>query len=139
MQNSQENTCVRVSFLTKLQVLACKLIKKLIKSNSGTGVFLWILRNFKEHLFYRTPTDDCFWSQPVETILDVKAAIKKVFSGVSVCTIWKTAMKYIPCVGNLYCKLYLNLKKFSEISKKLFLRAPLLDCFWIEARRQTVK
>ena len=27
---------------------------------SGAGVFLLILRNFQEHLFYRTPLDDCF-------------------------------------------------------------------------------
>ena len=47
-QNSQGNTCVRVSFLIKLQA-------------SGTGFFLWVLRNVKEHLFYRTPADDLFW------------------------------------------------------------------------------
>ena len=34
-QNSQENTCARVFFLVKLQA-----------RDSGTGVFLWILRNF---------------------------------------------------------------------------------------------
>ena len=34
-QNSQENSCARVSFLIKLQV--------------------------SEHLFYETPLDDCFW------------------------------------------------------------------------------
>ena len=28
--------------------------------NSGTVVFLWILRNFQEHLFYRTPPSDYF-------------------------------------------------------------------------------
>ena len=28
LQNSQENTCAGVSFLTKLQALACKFIKK---------------------------------------------------------------------------------------------------------------
>ena len=33
----------------------------LLKRHSGTGVFLWILRNFLDHLFYRTPLDDCFW------------------------------------------------------------------------------
>ena len=27
---------------------------------SGTGVFLWILRNFWQHLFYRTSLGDCF-------------------------------------------------------------------------------
>ena len=42
MQNSQENACARVSFLNK-------------------GVFLWILQNFLKHLFYTTPTGDCFW------------------------------------------------------------------------------
>ena len=47
-QNSQGNTCVRVSFLIKLQA-------------SGTGFFLWVLRNVKKHLFYRTPADDLFW------------------------------------------------------------------------------
>ena len=26
----------------------------------GAGVFLWILRNFSEHLFYKTSLDDCF-------------------------------------------------------------------------------
>ena len=30
-------------------------------NDSGTGVFLWILRNSYEHLFYRTPTGDCFY------------------------------------------------------------------------------
>ena len=34
-QNSQENTCARVSFLIKLQA-----------RDSGTSVFLWILQNF---------------------------------------------------------------------------------------------
>ena len=46
-QKSQENTCARDSFLTKLQA-------------SGTGVILWILRNFWVHVFYRTPSNDCF-------------------------------------------------------------------------------
>ena len=38
-QNSQENTCVRVSFWLNLQV---------------TGNFLWILWNFEEHLLQNT-------------------------------------------------------------------------------------
>ena len=29
---------------------------------SGTGVFLWILQNLKNTLFYRTPLGDCFWN-----------------------------------------------------------------------------
>ena len=43
LQNSPENTCTRVSFLTKLQTLV---------TNSGTDVFLWILPNFLRTPFY---------------------------------------------------------------------------------------
>ena len=42
-KNSQENTCVRVSFLIKLQVWGLHLY---YKGGSGTVAFLWILRNF---------------------------------------------------------------------------------------------
>ena len=31
------------------------------KRGSGTGVFLWILRNFSKQLFYRTHSDNCFY------------------------------------------------------------------------------
>ena len=50
-QNSQESISVRVSFLIRLQVKACNFIKK----DADTGIFLWIWRNFQEHLFYRIP------------------------------------------------------------------------------------
>ena len=40
-QNSQENTCTRVSFLIKLQ--ACAFIEK---GTLAQGAFLWILQNF---------------------------------------------------------------------------------------------
>ena len=33
----------------------------LLKRDSRTGDFLWILRNSQEHLFYRKPAHDCFW------------------------------------------------------------------------------
>ena len=80
-ENSQENACARVSFLIKLQpsyfpvfgpnteiygvnLSEYKKIRDLqlyLKRDSGTGVFLRILRNFQEHFFYRTPLDGCFW------------------------------------------------------------------------------
>ena len=31
-----------------------------LKRDCGTGVFLWMLQNFSEHLFYKTPPGDCF-------------------------------------------------------------------------------
>ena len=48
-QNTQESTCAGVTFLIKLQ--------------TGTGVFLWLLRNFYEWLFYRTPLENCFCTE----------------------------------------------------------------------------
>ena len=32
----------------------------LFKKSPDTAVFLWILRNFQEHIFYRTPLAGCF-------------------------------------------------------------------------------
>ena len=53
-QNSQENTCARVCFLNKVAGLRlATLLKKRLWLR-------WILQNFLEHLFYRTPPDDCF-------------------------------------------------------------------------------
>ena len=42
-QNSQENTCAKVSFIIKLQAWGLQLY---LKRDSDAGVFLWILRNF---------------------------------------------------------------------------------------------
>ena len=40
-------------FLNKLQLY--------LKKDSGTGVFLWILRNFEEHLSLQNTSGGCFW------------------------------------------------------------------------------
>ena len=45
LQNSQENTCVRVSFLMKLQASGQQLHSK---RDTGSSVFLWILQMFYE-------------------------------------------------------------------------------------------
>ena len=47
-QNSQENICARVSFLS-------------------TGVFLWILRNFWDKFFSQNALDGCFWLEKQST------------------------------------------------------------------------
>ena len=44
-------------FFNKVAGQACNFIKK---RAPGACAFLWILRNFSEHLFYRTRPDDCF-------------------------------------------------------------------------------
>ena len=56
LQCSQKNTCVRVSFLIIMQAFSPA---TLLKRDSKTGAFLWILRNFSEHLFWRTSVNGC--------------------------------------------------------------------------------
>ena len=46
-------------FIDKVAGQPATLLKK---RDSGTGVFLWIFRNFYERLLYRTPLGDCFWN-----------------------------------------------------------------------------
>ena len=57
-QYSQENTCVGVFALIKMKALR---LTSLSKWHSNTGVFLRILPNFLEHLFWRTLVNGCFW------------------------------------------------------------------------------
>ena len=33
----------------------------LLKRDYNSNVFIWILRNFQEHLFWRTSANGCFW------------------------------------------------------------------------------
>ena len=56
--------------------------------DSGTGVFLRILRNFWEHLFYRTPLDDCFYLELVvinfeKTKAEILWTLKLITAGYS--------------------------------------------------------
>ena len=68
--------CVEsVKYLTKQNLgnwkrtLACSGLQIYLTIDSGTGVFLSILRNCLEHLFHRTPLDDCFYTFEKEPIL----------------------------------------------------------------------
>ena len=71
-------TCAKVPFLIKLQVWNLQLY---YKRDFGTGVFLWVLQRFKEHLFSRTPPDDCFCYYNIK-YTTIKYTIKNsLFSG----------------------------------------------------------
>ena len=43
----------------------CSIRKGVLRNFAKFTVFLWILWNFLEHLFYRTPLCDCFWIKKV--------------------------------------------------------------------------
>ena len=67
------------------------------KRDSGTGVFLWILPNFSEHIFYITPLDDCFWKRMFQRHTkavwqfskQAKDRLINPFWFVKVCLFWK--------------------------------------------------
>ena len=39
------------------------------RRHSKTDIFLWMLRNFLEHLFSRTSDNDCFWSYKIPLLV----------------------------------------------------------------------
>ena len=47
------------------------------KSDSNTDVFLWIFRNFEEHLFWRTSAYGCLWITP----RGVARILRKIWDG----------------------------------------------------------
>ena len=55
-KTSNENIYARVSFLIKVAGLKPP---TLLKRDSGTDNFLWILQNISERFFYGTPLKDC--------------------------------------------------------------------------------
>ena len=59
VQNSQENTCARISFLIKLQACACNFVKKENLTQVFSSEFCEIFMNT---FSYRTPLQCCFWS-----------------------------------------------------------------------------
>ena len=55
LQNSQKDKCVGISFL--INFVSCR-PATFLKRDSDIDVFLWIMRNFSEHPFCRTPPGD---------------------------------------------------------------------------------
>ena len=53
-------TRVPESLFNKVAGLRPQASVTLLKKDSGTGVFPWILQHIKDDLFCRTPPDDCF-------------------------------------------------------------------------------
>ena len=52
---TREHLCQSLFFNKVADLRTATLLKKTL-----TAVFLWILRNFQEHIFYRTPLAGCF-------------------------------------------------------------------------------
>ena len=75
-QNSQENTCARVSFLIKLHTPPATLLKKRLWPRCFPVNFA----KFLGTPFHRTPPDDCLWHIKVQkliSILGYEKSIKK--------------------------------------------------------------
>ena len=60
-----EHLCLSLFLINKVAGLKANLLKRrlatLLKRNSNTDIFLWILRNFQEHLIWKTSANGCFW------------------------------------------------------------------------------
>ena len=83
------------------------------KSDSGTGVFLWILRNCSEHLFYWTPLGDDFCNGELAQLLtnnwSIIPALKKLSKRIS---------KICPRFSHLLCLYRKTLQKFCHKTSK---------------------
>ena len=95
-----KHLCLRL-FFYKVAGLACNFFKKRV---SGTCVFLWILRNFQEHLFYRT--------NPVAASAN--------------CKLTKKTLSHILC--HVFCLRFLRMHDFSQNTSRLLLPKRLWKC-----------
>ena len=62
-RNIHRKTPVLESFLNKVAGLEAYPFRlaTLLKRDSNTGIFLWILKSFLEQLFWKTSANRCFW------------------------------------------------------------------------------
>ena len=90
-QNSQENTCARVSFLIKLQASTCNFIKKETLAQLFSCEFCEI---FKEHLFLQaTPRQMLLKADTIPLHIHSKSA--SIFSYQHPCIWWNSINKYL--------------------------------------------
>ena len=102
-QNSLENTCSRVCFLTKLQV-------------SGTGVFLWILQNL---FSCRTPPVAApagWWQQLLSFAFRIaKSIVGKILAETCQAIYVSLKSTYLQALPNDFQNLFQNSLKTHEI------------------------
>ena len=80
-----------------------------LKSNSSTGVFLWILPNFKEHLFWKTSMNGCFWN-----------LMKKLFDH-EILSFWTCYEEHISCA-------FYKVIAPTQVVKALLIPNPVVPC-----------
>ena len=113
--------CVPRNFAKFTRKHLCQ--KLYLKRDSGTGVFLWILRNFYEHLFLQNTSGGCFCN---------KQHLRSIWSlfGEKVRQHWGWVKKSVAYKKRMYifrtCKLCTYFATFSSIStddfKQVYIR-----------------
>ena len=99
--------------------------------DSSTGVFLWILQNFKNTYFCRAYRNCCFWN--VTWLVSWKSLWVILGETVQSSHSHKINKKR-PVPESLFLKTLVQVFscEFCQISKKdIFYRTPPCDCFWI--------
>ena len=105
MWYSQENSCVGVSFLLKLQAFR---LLTVLKRDFNIDIFLWISRMLQEHLFKKNPKEHLFWSTRSS---HQRCSVRKGVLEAEACNF----MKKETLSQVFYCE-------FCEISKNTFLQ-----------------
>ena len=79
-----------------------------LKRDFGTDVFLWILWNFQEQLFYRTPLGDCFWPILFKIIVpkNMSTFTGNMYRPEELQLNWKESPKQLFC--SKHCKVFKN-------------------------------
>ena len=134
------STCARISFLIKVQAWGQSLffnkvgLQLYYKRDSGRGVFVWILRNFLEHLFYRTLLGDCFCVKVRATFVDSRPLVRVWQVIKTSCHLWKSytirtllyGVRYQRLWGSGWEKVWLTAQKFLHE----FFRELNINFFW---------
>ena len=68
--------------------------------NKVPGLSLWNLRNFQEHLFYRTPLDNCFWKNNEYSLPWIDLIFRVIMD-----VLWRRTNSYSP-IFFPFCYLY---------------------------------
>ena len=69
------------------------------KRDSGIRAFLWILQNFQEHFFYRTPLDGCFQCFCKRKLLSLNVDIDKCLKDI----VWNLFLEAAFCRCSCRC------------------------------------
>ena len=118
MWNLQRKTCARVSFLQHSAIL---------KEDSGTSVFLWILKFFKNNIFcWKMPSSHCFCSLKHHSESIQNLPLECCYNNFKTPAKKFVLVKFQTCIGNWQFQVVLSNNFFQSI-----FTTPFHGCYWL--------